>query len=68
MEKDVINYPCVMMGFNEMIVLFNKDNCGMVIREEPRSNDKSYKLGYYSTTWKMMDFIEYTAEVIVKNK
>lgn len=51
------------------IVLFSKDNCGVVVNEDKSFNpDCIVSIGYYSEVFNMRHFTKFTGSLILSNE
>ena len=59
-----INYPCLMIAIDtQMIVLFNKEKCGLVLLK----GNSVFEVGYYNESFTMSLFKLYYQEITLKN-
>lgn len=62
-EKDENpEYPKIMDGGRGVLVLFDKQKSGVVLR-----GDGEYKIGYYSCMWEMKEFKPFNGTITLSN-
>ena len=61
-ENTILLFPCLMIGDEDIIVLFTKPKCGILIKTNWSNS------GDYHEDWDMKRFKSFKGEIILSNK
>jgi len=61
-ENTILLFPCLMIGYEDIIVLFTKPNCGVLIKTNWSNS------GDYHENWDMKKFKPFNGKVTLSNK
>ncbi len=61
-EDSAIEYPCLMQGKYGLVVLFVKEDCGVVVMQSD-----VYSLGYYAKDWATDTFTPFKGQIVLSN-